>query len=78
MANIPWFESDVPIIRCQEAFSLLICAELAPDADTAKAYTEEAEVAIAERMNLEVKAKQRVNVRRQARSGRGFGRTSWY
>jgi uncharacterized protein (UPF0254 family) len=78
MANIPWFESDVPIVRCLEPFSLLICAEFAPDADTAAAYTAEAEIAIAALMNREVKAKQRVNVRRQARSGRGFGRTSWY
>ncbi len=75
--NIPWFESDVPIIRCQEAFSLFICAEFAPDAATAQAYTEAAEAAVKKRMNLEVKAKQRVNVRRQPRSGDGGG-WGWY
>lgn len=78
VSTTPWFQQPVPIVRCLEPFSLYICAEFAPDAPTAQAYTAEAEVAAALLVNREIKAKQRVNVRRQPRSGRGSGRTSWY
>ncbi len=74
---VPWFQQQVFLVRCLEPFSLLICAEFAPDAPTAELYTTAAEGAMKKRMNLEIKARQRVNVRRQGRSGDGSG-MGWY
>lgn len=73
-----WYNQPVPILRCLDAFSLFVCAEFAPDAQTAEAYLEEAKLAVNRMFNREVKANQRVNIRRQPRSGRGSSSSSCY
>ena len=76
----PWFTQPVPIVRIADSLSWFIIAELAGakgDIDMEAAQTEKAQAALLRVFNLDVKADQRVNIRRQPRSGRGFGR-SWY
>ena len=76
----PWFQQLVPIVRIADGLSWWICAELAAakgNTDIEMTCTSKGEAAVLRVFNLDVKADQRVNVRRQARSGRGYGR-SWY
>ena len=75
-----WYDQTVPIVRAQDSLSLFVCAEIAgsrPDLelDTA-AFTKAAEDAAILIYNRDVRQKQRVNVRRQSRSGRLEG--AWY
>lgn len=77
---LQWYEQTVPIVRAQDSLSLFVCAEIAasrPDLemDTA-AFTQAAENAARLIYNRDVRQKQRVNVRRQSRSGRLEG--AWY
>jgi hypothetical protein len=70
--NEQWFERRVPVPRCQDAFSLYICAEIAntrEDMD-ADVWTAKAESAARLLCNREVAMKQRGNIHRQSRSGR--------
>lgn len=74
----PWFQRPVPIVRIADGLAWFIVAELAAarsNADLELACTAKGEAALLRVFNLDVKADQRVNVRRQARSGRGFGRS---
>lgn len=74
----PWFQQPVPIVRISDGLSWLICAEIASArGDDAQDFTDKGESALSKVFNLDVKADQRVNVRRQPRSGRSFGR-NWY
>ena len=78
--NTPWFNLQVPIVRVGDGFSWFICAELAGargDNDLSDKYMGRGEAALNRIFNLDVAADQRVNIRRQSRSGRGNGRT-WY
>lgn len=70
-----WFEQPVPILRCMDAFAYYICAEvLEAREDVAEnPFIAKAESAATKVMNRDVRAKQRVNVRRIPRSGRTNG-----
>jgi len=75
-----WIQQPVPIARVADGLSWFICAELAladKDYDVAAACKEQGESELMRVFNLDVRADQRVNIRRQPRTGRGFGR-SWY
>lgn len=72
--STPWYQQGVPIARCSDALSLYICAEvgrarpdLGLDPLELKAEAEETARLV---FNRDVRAKQRVNVRRLSRSGR--------
>ena len=74
IGSSPWYLSEVPIARCQEPLSLYICAEVArarPDLelDPTELQTE-AESTAKLIINRDIRMKQRVNARRQSRSGR--------
>jgi hypothetical protein len=81
--STPWYLQEVPIARCQDPLSLFICAEVArARPDLGLGYEElklEAESKAKLIFNRDVAANQRVNVRRQPRSGRGMGggRMGW-
>lgn len=75
-----WYQQPVPIVRVSDGLSWFLCAELAGargDQVAEQDFTRKGEDALRQVFNLDVKANQRVNVRRLPRSGRGFGR-SWY
>ncbi len=67
-----WFEQEVPLPRCQDPFSLYICAEIAETReDLDQAYwLAKAEGAAVLFCNRDVQMKQRGTIRRQSRSGR--------
>lgn len=71
---VPWFQQPVPIMRCQDAFSWFIAAELvSARADLgldAKDLWGRGEAAAKLIMNRDAKMKQRGNIRRASRSGR--------
>lgn len=75
----PWYGVAIPVMRCQDPLSMFICAELAETRDDldAEKWRTKAELASNTFMNRDIKMKQRVNVRRQSRSGRmeanGYG-----
>ena len=72
IGNVRWFQQPIPIVRCQEPFSLYIAAEFErarQDMDAAGAFTEQAEDALRSVMNREIQSEQRVNVKRQACGG---------
>ena len=76
----PWFTQPVPIVRIADGLSWIIVAELAAakgDAEKEAACIEKAQRGLLQVFNLDVKADQRVNIRRQPRSGRGFGRSQY-
>jgi hypothetical protein len=76
----PWFAQPVPIMRCSDALSWLICAEIAVargDNKLADVYTGNGDGALDRIFNLDVEADQQVNIRRQPRTGNGYGRR-WY
>lgn len=78
--STPWFQQPVPVVRVADGLSWFICAELAiarKEYDIETSCTTEGEKALLRVFNLDVRADQRVNIRRQARSGRGFGRRSY-
>lgn len=80
VGSVPWFQQPVPIARCTNPLSWYICAELAvakQDEAMETTLIAKAESSLDEIFNLDVRADQRVNVRRQPRTGRGYGRT-WY
>ncbi len=72
--NLPWYEQTVPIVRALDSLSQYVCAEIArsrPDLELdTVAFTQGAEAAAVLIYNRDVRQKQRVNVRRQSRSGR--------
>ncbi len=71
-----WYQQPVPLLRCHDALSLYICAEIAEgrdDMDAAK-WTQKAEAAAKIILNRDMAMKQRGNIRRQSRSGRLEGR----
>ncbi|MGA7885904.1 MAG: hypothetical protein WCA44_09185 [Acidobacteriaceae bacterium] len=71
-----WFVQPVPIMRAADSFSWFICAELAAArGQDATSFSNNADGALARVFNLDVRADQRVNIRRRSRSGRGYGRT---
>ena len=80
LGGVRWFQQPVPIVRCQEPFSLYIAAEFENargDKAAAKEFGDEAESATKALMNREVRSKQRVNVRRQPRGGYGGNGWGW-
>ncbi len=76
--NVPWFQQPVPIMRCLDSLSCFICAEvlIARGDVHENPFVVKAEEAANLIMNRDISAKQRVNVRRRPRSGRGDG-ASW-
>lgn len=77
VGNVPWFQQQVPIMRCSDALAWLICAEIAVargDNKLADVYTGNGDGALDRIFNLDVEADQQVNIRRQPRSGHGFNR----
>lgn len=72
--SILWYAGTVPIARCSDALSLYVCAEVAlarPDLELdPELFKTEAQGAAALIMNRDSRANQRVNQRRQSRSGR--------
>lgn len=74
--QVVWYNQPVPIVRSSNALAFYICAETADargDLD-AGAFDQKAEAAARRIFNREVSLKQRVNIRRIARSSgsRGF------
>jgi hypothetical protein len=71
---LPWYMQEIKIVRCSEALSLYICAEIAmsrPDLELdAMAFTQGAEAAADLIKNRDVRQRLRTNVRRLSRSGR--------
>lgn len=80
VGSSPWYTQQVPIVRIADGLSWWICAELAaakkePDMETS--CIDKGAAAVQCVFNLDVRADQRVNVRRRARTGRSYGRT-WF
>ena len=80
--TVRWFQQTVPILRCSNAFGWYIAAELENarkdgDPDRAAAYATKGEAACAKIMNRDIKANQRVNIRRQSNSGRLERNYAW-
>lgn len=75
--QVLWFQQSVPMMRSSDAFSYFICAEVAEGRDELDpdAFRQKGEAAAKLMMNRDVAMKQRINIRRQSRSGRleGFG-----
>lgn len=71
--GVLWYNQPVPVMRSLDAFSNYICAEMANARGDMDGATFEAKAEAAARLifNREVQMKQRVNIRRQPRSGRG-------
>ncbi len=78
-----WFTLPVPIMRASDSLSWFLCAEVcsargdAASVEQSSRFTELGKETLDHIFNLDVKADQRVNIRRKPRSGRGFGR-DWY
>ena len=82
VGSVPWFDQLVPIMRGSDSLSWFICAEVASargDMETSQMFLANATEALKYVFNLDVRANQNVNVRRQSRSGRleGGGGTAW-
>lgn len=76
ISGTPWFEQPVPIVRIADGLSWLIIAELASargDSEKEEACMAKGQKGLLQVFNLDVKADQRVNIRRQPRTGRGYG-----
>lgn len=76
--TLRWYQQPVPIMMASDALAWMICAELenarkGGDGTAAKAYCEKAEAATDRIFNRDVRADQRVNIRRRPRSGRVSG-----
>lgn len=75
-----WFQQPVPIMRCSDGLAWMICAEVAisrGDNALFDTFTAKGEAALDRIFNLDVEADQQVNIRRQPRTGIGFGKR-WY
>lgn len=76
-----WYEQPVPMVRVTDPLSWLICAEVAiARGDTALTdlLTERGHQGLSRVFNLDVRADQRVNIRRRPLSGRGYlSRNQW-
>jgi len=72
IGNVQWFQQPVPLIDFKDALSLFICAEIAADREEMDeaGWIIKAEGAAKIWHNKDQRMKQRVNVRRQSRSGR--------
>lgn len=70
-----WYNQLVPIARCQSPFAKFICYEVTSARGDADAATFKVEAENEARLifNRNVRAKQRTNLRRIGRSGRGHG-----
>jgi len=86
-ATTRWYQQTVPILRCTDALSWFVCAELenarkGGDAAVVESYFRKGTLATNRILNRDVRANQRVNIRRQSRSGRlegyGNGNGIWY
>ena len=89
VGSVRWYNQTIPIPRCLEPLSLLICAEFAGartpanDQEAAmqsgavKNFSDKGEGATKLIFNRDVKTKERVTASRQPRSGRGGGRGMW-
>lgn len=68
-----WYNQLVPIVRIRSALSKLICYEVASarGSDSAATFKAEGENELRQIFNRDAKMKQRVNIRRRPRSGRG-------
>lgn len=78
--NTPWFQQVVPLMRGSDGFAWMICSEVAVsrgDQALAEAFAGNGERALDRIFNLDVQADQQINIRRQPRTGIGFGRR-WY
>ncbi len=77
----PWYLQPVKLSRCQDALALYVCAEVAlarPDLEMdPMLFKESAEQSAGLIFNRNVRAKQRVNVRRRSQSGRLEGANNW-
>lgn len=74
-ASVAWQNRLVPMVRCESSLANFMCAEMAKargDLD-GPGFTQQAEDDASKLMNRDVQMKQRVNVRRQPRSGRNAG-----
>jgi hypothetical protein len=82
--QVQWFQGYVPIVHCSEALSNYWCAELAEARQDLgvdpKPFREKGEAAAKRLMNRDQSLRQRVNIRRQSRSGRleGYGGNCGY
>ena len=74
-SGTPWFQQPVPIMRCLDPLSYYICFEVLQSRESplADAFLEKAQNAAKLIMNRDISTKQRVDVRRRPRSGRGSG-----
>ena len=77
-----WYEAQIPMSmqRCLNAFAWYVCAEYSSGRDDMdeERFETKAEAAAKQIMNRDVQLKQRTNIRRQPRSGRGHsGWNSW-
>lgn len=83
VATTRWYAQPVPMMRCQDAFSLFVCAEvmIAKGTDAAMilagVFNSQAERAADLMMNRDIRQKDRANVRRQPRSGRSHQGWGW-
>ena len=70
--NVPWYQQTLPLTRGADALAWYICAETeaARKNDWAAQFRELGEDAARRIFNRDVRANQRVNLRRQSRSGR--------
>ena len=70
--DTPWYQQDVPVMRCLDSLSMFICAEIAETRDDLDQdrWREKAEEAAKLFMNRDTRMKQRGNTRRVSRSGR--------
>lgn len=75
VGNVPWFQQPVPIVMISDSLSWFICAELGgARGDDPASCIQKGEEALNRVFNLDVRADERVNIRRRPRSGRGSGR----
>jgi len=75
----PWYQQPAPMMRCLDAFSFYICAEMAESRGLEpEPWQAKAEAAAKLIMNRDQKAKQRGNIRRLSRSGRLEGQEWGY
>jgi len=75
VGDVPWFQQPVPIMRCVDSLAYFICAEVleAREDQEENPFVQKAESAARLIMNRDISLKQRKNIRRRPRSGRGEG-----
>ena len=74
-SGVPWFQQPVPFMRCLDSLSYYICSEVLQSRGMAiqDPFMEKAQAAAKLIMNRDISTKQRVDIRRRPRSGRGDG-----